>query len=412
MPAIDESLWCWVENNTNRYLKRYNIATGEWSDVVQLPAFDVQGDSMGVWDGGFYIWIYIQDDTSDVNYVKKRLNIHTLELSDYPQDPDLIDTFDYGMMTQDFGGKIYVAAYKPFNVCSFSYAAKVWGIEPSPPLPTSEDPAIAAVPPWANNQPGNIFLIRSIRNYTNFYMLDPVTGNWTAKDNILGATGENDARGMVWAQVPESGTPEYIYLTRHNDKFDKYDVSANSWSNIGSMPAWLGTSYGGNTLVWDGDRYLFWIRDTDNTIYRFDIIDEAWEGYVTFPGDGLASQHSIAYTPRIRFIFCDSNGDELYEPASLGSIPKDRTSTPVKYYLKALEAEASDVTISFISDHRTDAEDILEIAQDVGGVPGAWGTSVNLGSFTENESKGFWLRADPIGTAQEAKIARFKLAIG
>ncbi len=178
------------------------------------------------------------------------------------------------------------------------------------------------------------------------------------------------------------------------------------------MPVNLGDYHGGNTLVWDGDRYLFWITDNDNGIYRFDLIDEAWEAYVTFPGDGLDSQHSIAYTPRIRFIFLDSNGDELYEPASLGSIPKDRTSTPVKYYLKALEAETDDVTISFVSDHRTDAEDILELAEDVAGSPGAWGTSVNLGAFAANESKGFWMRADPTGAAQEAKIARFKLTIG
>jgi len=412
MAAIDESLWCWVEDNANRYLKRYNIATGEWSDVVKLPAFDAQADSMGVWDGGFYIWIYIQKATTDVNYVKKRLNIYTLELSDYPQDPDIIGTFRYGMITQDFGGKIYVASIAYPYVASFSYATKVWGSEPSPPVGTDEDPAIAAVPPWANNQPGNIFLVRSIRDYTSFYMLDPVTGTWTSRAGTLGSTGSSDARGMVWAQVPESGTPEYIYLTRDDDAFDKYDVSANSWSNIGSMPANLGYSYGGNTLVWDGDRYLFWITDNTDGIYRFDLIDEGWEAYVTFPGDGLDSQHSIVYTPRIRFIFCDSNGTELYEPASLGSIPKDRTSIPVKYYLKALEAETEDVTIGFVSDHRTDAEDILEIAPDVAGAPGAWGSSANLGSFTENEYKAFWLRADPTGAAQEAKIARFKLTIG
>jgi len=316
------------------------------------------------------------------------------------------------MMTQDFGGKIYVCAYESFNVCSFSYATKVWGIEPSPPANTGYDPAITAVPPWANNQPGNIFLVRSVRSFIDFYMLNPVTGNWTAKDNTLGTSFASDARGMVWAQVPESGTPEYIYLTRHDDAYDKYDVDANSWSNIGSMPANLGSPYGGNTLVWDGDRYLFWITDNDSGIYRFDLIDEGWEAYVTFPGAGLDSQHSIVYTPRIRFIFCDSNGDELYAPASLGSIPKDRVSTPVKYYLKALEAESEDVTIGFVSDPRTDAEDILEIAQDVAGAPGAWGVSVNLGSFTENEYKAFWLRADPTDAAQEAKIARFKLTIG
>jgi len=202
MAAIDESLWCWVENNANRYLKRYNIATGEWSDVVKLPAFSASADSMGVWDGGFYIWIYIQETTTSVDYVKKRLNIHTFELSDYPQDPDIVDEFDKGMMTQDFGGKIYVAADSLFNVCSFSYATKVWGKEPRPPNVTNDDPAIAAVPPWANNQPGNIFLVRSIRYGTDFYMLDPVTGNWVAKADILGNDDANNARGMVWAQVP------------------------------------------------------------------------------------------------------------------------------------------------------------------------------------------------------------------
>jgi len=412
MAAIDESLWCWVENNANRYLKRYNIATGEWSDVAKLPDFEDQADSMGVWDGGFYIWIYIQDAIADVDYVKKRLNIHTLELSDYPQDPDILDQFEHGMMAQDYGGKIYVVFNSYDSPSCFSYATKVWSITPDPPVQTSSDPAITVVPPWANNQPGNIFVIRTIRNATDFYMFDPVTGSWTVKDNALGTDGSLQARGMVWAQVPESGTPEYIYFTRDDSKFDKYDVAANSWSNIGSMPANLGSSYGGNTLVWDGDRYLFWITDDDNGIYRFDLIDEAWEAYVTFPGDGLDDQHSIVYTPRIRFIFCDSNGIELYEPASLGSIPKDRTSTPVKYYLKALEAETEDVTIGFVSDHRTDAEDILELAPDVAGAPGAWGDSVNLGSFTENEYKAFWLRADPTGAAQEAKIARFRLTIG
>jgi len=412
MAAIEESLWCWVENNANRYLKRYNIATGEWSDVVKLPAFDAYADSMGVWDGGFYIWIYIQKSITDANYVKKRLNIHTFELSDYPQDPDIIDTFDYGMMAQDYGGKIYVVFNSYDSPSCFSYATKVWSIIPDPPDQTSSDPAITVVPPWANNQAGNIFVVRSIRNGTDFYMFDPVTGSWTVKDNALGTDGSLQARGMVWAQVPESGTPEYIYFTRDDSKFDKYDVAANSWSNIGSMPSDLGSPYGGNTLVWDGDRYLFWITDEDNGIYRFDLIDEAWEAYVTFPGDGLDDQHSIVYTPRIRFIFCDSNGTELYEPASLGSIPKDRASIPVKYYLKALEAETEDVTIGFVSDHRTDAEDILELAPDVAGAPGAWSDSVNLGSFTENEYKAFWLRADPVGAAQEAKIARFKLTIG
>jgi len=132
----------------------------------------------------------------------------------------------------------------------------------------------------------------------------------------------------------------------------------------------------------------------------------------TFPGDGLDVQHSVVYTPRIRFVFCDSNGDEIYAPASLGSIPKDRTSSPVKYYLKALEAETEDVTIGFVSDPRTDAEDILELAKDVAGVPGAWGASVDLGPFAANEYKAFWLRADPTNAAQEAKIARFKLTIG
>ena len=409
MAAIDESLWCWVENNANRYLKRYNIATGEWSDVVKLPAFYGNADSMGVWDGGFYIWIYSQADTSDADYVKKRLNIHTFELSDYPQDPDILDQFEYGMMAQDFGGKIYVAYYQDLGV--FSYTTKVWGYGVSPPNNPRYCPGITVAPPWANNQPGNIFLVRG-RTITDFYMFNPVTGIWTVKDDVLGTDAVYNARGMAWAQVPESGTPEYIYFTRDDTHFDKYNVAANSWSNIGSMPTDLGHNCGSNTLVWDGDRYLFWITDDDNGIYRFDLIDEAWEAYVTFPGDGLDAQHSIVYTPRIRFIFCDSNGTELYEPASLGSIPKDRTSIPVKYYLKALEAETEDVTIGFVSDHRTDAEDILEIAPDVAGAPGAWGSSVNLGSFTENEYKAFWLRADPVGAAQEAKIARFKLTIG
>ena len=111
-------------------------------------------------------------------------------------------------------------------------------------------------------------------------------------------------------------------------------------------------------------------------------------------------------------MFLDQDGQLLDSPMSLGSVPKDRISTGIKYYMRALEAEGGTVTLGIISDARTDADDILQIAPDSSGSPGTWGSSASLGTFSEGEETPFWLRCNPgAGTTQEAKIARLQLSI-
>ena len=71
---------------------------------------------------------------------------------------------------------------------------------------------------------------------------------------------------------------------------------------------------------------------------------------------------------------------------------------------KALEA-VNNVTLQVKVDSRGDDDDILQVADDSGGSPDTWGTSVDMGNFTEDESKPFWIRANPGGTEEIGKRA-------
>lgn len=163
--------------------------------------------------------------------------------------------------------------------------------------------------------------------------------------------------------------------------------------------------------MWDGDQLLYYLS-SDSQIRKFDLNTQSWSAFIETPFvyDKIAS---LAYSPRIRFVICDSDGTELYAPVALGSVPKGRTSTPVKYYLKALEAEGGDLTLEIIADNRTDADDGLQLAEDNAGVPGAWTTFVTfVGGFSGNELKPFWFRTNTLSTTvQEAKIARLKITV-
>lgn len=414
MSAIDESLWFLVSEEAigggdYRYkVFRYNIYEG---DTTEVYTYDIVVGSIGSlytgfgWDGGFHVW-FTWWASGEEHRRRKRINIRTLGVEDWPVET--VEDFRYADFDQDWGRKLVSKHYSDdaFGLWAYDFASKQWGQYPTPLKSFGTHTGITCVPPWATYQAGNIFAAYSSADNDYFQMYDWSGDEWIAKADMLGI--KSGGGGLCWADY---GGNEYVYLVRDVANFDRYNVNTNAWSNVGAFPGTAVNGSGtGDSMCWDGDQYLFYCSEADDVVYRFDLNTQVWDSYISAPV--ALKNGSICYTPRIRFILLDQDCEEVAGPVTIGSIPKGRKSTPVKYYLKALAAEASSVTLGIVADARTDADDILELALDVGGIPGSWGTSVNLGTFSAEAYKPFWIRCDaPDTSGQEAKIARFKLTM-
>jgi len=405
MAAIDESLWIGYDDNDalEKWIGRYNIAEGEYNpSVYEWGSFDANATHGAIWDGAYHLWLHHNHSVSKF----KRINLFDESVDDWPCDVDswigpkgLMSDYRLGIIWQ--GG-----VDSPMGFGGYSYGTKQTFVIPEN-LGTSMaySGGMASIPPWATNDPGTFYTLQS-NSSTAFWRYSWLTG-WTSRTvaPFIGNTGP-----LVWADG--SGT-EYIYYLfgGSTDDFRKYNVSTNTWSIVGDPPGPAPSDHAVNCMSWDGDNYIYFHNWTDETIYKFDCTAETWSEYLALP-DTAHGNCFVTYTPRIRFVYLDQSGERLDSPMSLGSVPKDRVSAGVKYYIRALEAEAGTVTIQIISDNRGDADDILQIAPDSSGAPGTWGSSAAVGTFVENQERPFWLRCNPgAGTTQESKIARLKLSI-
>ena len=147
----------------------------------------------------------------------------------------------------------------------------------------------------------------------------------------------------------------------------------------------------------------------NSTIYRYDIVGDSWISFATWGGAGLSSFASICFVPRIRFLYLNSSGNVVTNPMNLGVEFSGSTGAGTLYYVKALESVGV-VTLAIEAAPRTDADELLDIAPDVAGVPGAWGASVVLGAMAANETIPFWIRIDAAGApTTQPRSARLTL---
>jgi len=407
MAAINESLWVlWDRDSsgddTVNSLYRYDIYEGIWTQVYSFVE-DVGGMAYNFvsigWDGAFHVWFCNDDDDYPIY---KRVNIATLEVDDWPVLPP--EGNFRPCLIHDYGFKIVTKRISTGpRVWAYHFTTKQWGGFPTTNNIPGSGGGLAPVPPWATNNPGGLYCV--IGDGTHFELFDYSTESWIEKQNLLGSP--SGAIPVAWTDY---GGTEYVYLIRDDDNFDRYNTETDTWTKVGAPPGDPGQDYCGNSMVWDGDQFLFFI-DTWGNIYRFDLNSQSWDSYLTIPSAAV-SEVSIAYNPRIRFVILDTDGNPVYAPVSLGAVPKGDVSSATRYYLKALEAEGGTVTLGIVDDDRFDADDLLQLASDSGGQPGTWGTSVNLGSFSANQSKPFWVRTNTLSTTgQEAKVARLRVDV-
>jgi len=387
MAVKNEALYCGFKSDGKLY--KYDLGSLTQSDLAARAI--AWTEVRAQWAGGSKI--YIGGDGSAASHC-----------SIYPYDI-IDDSFGDELSNDGFasstGGafcfviddwkNIYMAIGGSATTYGFDWPSGVWNTASIPNCASvTNGAAWVYIPMSASNSPGKIFMIKGAYG-TNTYMIDPLNdASWTAKAAL--PSGDYIS-GAVWLN-------EYIYATTYMKHLYRYDVSANTWSEMETPPFSDYSNLYGSTLASDRDPngFLYALHLSDKKIYVYDVDGDSWDTLATISGTLLANYAFMVHVPQIRFDYLDSDDStRLDDPFAINSTPPGTPGSGVKRYLKALEAVASTVTIQVISDSRAAGDDILELAPDSGGSPGSWGSSANMGTFSADESKAFWLRANPGG---------------
>ena len=385
MAPINEALYLGFLNNGKIF--KYDLTTLSKVDLAIRPVYWYYG-CRGAWDGGCKI--YIGGELNSYSHC----SIYPYDIiqdsfgSELSNDGFTDDTEEGFSLVLDGFNRIYMGPGDTSYNYAYMIAEELWDRNGLANFPFVLDYGgqIIHIPMSATYSPG--YLYAAAGNYSSsFYYIDPRNdSSWT----VRAALPVSDR----WAG--SSWVGEYIYILGDNGALYRYDVNANSWSTMTPAPN-SGGFYNSNNLATDMDPngFLYAWNPSDKKIYYYDIDGDSWGTLVTFT-DTFTSYYSfLTYVSQIRFEYLESDGvTHLDDPFAINDAEAGSPGSGVKRYLKALEA-VSGVSIEVKSDTRGDDDDILEVAPDSGGSPGTWGASADLGSFSADQAKPFWLRANP-----------------
>jgi len=384
MAARGAKLLIDCEDSASKKIIAYDFDLGQWIDIVATDT-DVTSNTLMIWDGAYHAWIQHNGTWW------KRLNLIDYSLEDWIQDHPYPD-INYQWGCHDYNGGIETFRSAVPRCMRFHHGIGSWGAMPDPGFAATP----TSVPLTATYKPGQLFAVDSTGVAISSY--DFTTGVWTSLTPM--ASGSFCRGDLCWAN-------EFVYsgLQSPAGQFWQYDVNGDSWLRMADRPGLSGV-YGRN-LTWDYNDagYLYsWVYNT-KSIYQYDIAGDSWGSFATYTGT-VENNSSIEYVPRIRFVYLNSGGTLVTDPLNLACQYLGEAGAGILYYLKALEP-ITGVTLEIEADPRTDADDLLDVAPDNNGVPGAWGSSVNMGNFAENEAKPFWIRIDASGNpATSPRCAR------
>ncbi|MEA2007061.1 MAG: hypothetical protein U9O20_02785 [Patescibacteria group bacterium] len=132
-----------------------------------------------------------------------------------------------------------------------------------------------------NSDDGLMYVIRANGQYT-LWKFDPdvdADGEWIGPPDVPGTV--RTGGDLIWNGV--TGAGNYVYGVRgdNNNAFYRYDVTANSWSNMASLPANMyydtkGTYHNGYIYIHRGD-------NTTTSFYRYDVAGNSWSSMAATP---------------------------------------------------------------------------------------------------------------------------------
>jgi len=387
MAALPARLFIFTESSADKKIIAYNFDDAVWEEIYVTGNTALSGSGVA-WDGAYHIWWRHDND------YYKRLDLYNLSVSSF-LSAEPFTALQHNYYCHNYDGFIYGFADNAAGYLKkFDHATGLWSVEANP----GADGVGIVVPMSAVERPGKVFWGQ--HEAQTFKEFDPIVGTWA---NKLNAPGDLEAGDIVWAD-------EYVFMNQNTDVgFYKYNVNANTWASMAVRDRNAGND--GQQLAWDYNDvgYIYWLCILNHTLYRYDIVGDAWISFATIV-PGVIARASICYVPRIRYLYLNSSGNVVTNPMNLGCEFTGSTGAGTLYYVKALEAVGV-TTLAIENDPRDDADELLDIAADNAGVPGAWGASVNLGAMAANATVPFWIRIDAAAApSTQPRSARLTLA--
>lgn len=156
-----------------------------------------------------------------------------------------------------------------------------------------------------------IFALRS-GGQKNFYKYTISTKTWSALANIGSTASPTQGSAIVYvptgSQCADSQGCVFALVGTASLELQRYNVQANTWTALNSLPAGATVGYGGS-LVWGGNNFLYASRGNGSTdIYRYNISGNTWGGVAWSSAD-----YAINYGGGLVFVpngtFCsDASG--------------------------------------------------------------------------------------------------------
>ncbi len=144
------------------------------------------------------------------------------------------------------------------------------------------------------------FVIRGNGSYT-FWKFDPAegsSGDWVGPADA--PSSFNTGGGLIWNGIVGAGNYLYGIKGDNNNAFYRYDVSANSWSVMSSLP--LNMNYDTKGTYHNGYIYIPRGDNTTGNFYRYDIASDSWSSMSAAPGT-LGQGANAVYNASDGFIY-------------------------------------------------------------------------------------------------------------
>lgn len=261
-----------IRGNASTDFWRYDVSAGEWQSLAPTPATMSTGANLVYGHDGkfytprggnqltFYSYNIATNTWSSKTNITTGYNFNGDEKGAYAPSGDIY----------------YLRSAGTSNFLRYNIAGDSWTVLNTTPA------AINYSPSAYNANDGLVYVLRGNNTY-DFWKFDPAigaTGDWVGPQQVMNNTiTMGTGSDLIWNKVTGAGS--YLYAVRGGTlNFYQYDVSANSWTALASLPATVTTDI---KCAYNAG-YVYCPRGGGTTTYyRYTVASNTWATMTAAP---------------------------------------------------------------------------------------------------------------------------------
>jgi hypothetical protein len=269
------------------YFAKYTPGSNSWSALAEMPG--------GPYDGGTLVY---DNDNNDIYALagKSRLSMYKYDIDTdtWTTASDTPATISYGASMIKFGDYIYMTrggsstGFYRYNISKATWQLPKFGFFGPHYLGSSYFNYYYGTT-MTNNGSDSLYMIRAYYDNT-FGIYNTETGEYTDLARL--PVGAYQGASIVY-----NGDEKAVYYnpgnirtvrSGKNNYFFKYDITANTWSEITTDPP-LAQTYNGSNMVYDGSQYIYLTAGNNTqTWWQYDTKGNVGSRWTAMPTAGGA----------------------------------------------------------------------------------------------------------------------------